>query len=137
MDSIVILYFLLMIIFIWIIIEIKDKRNKNREFTELQNTPIEVYRYTYRVYLNDGSNYLRLANGFCIVDFKEFVEHVVLKGEPLEIANTLVINIASITKAELVSKETKIIKPKVNKCYNSFYLSKGYSVKEVLEREIK
>lgn len=137
MDSIYMLWLIPIIILIWIVITMVDKKKEKKELEELQNTPIEVYRYTYKVYSNDGNNYTKLANAFCSIGFDEFIERILLNDTTLEINEELILNTENITKAELISKETKIIKPRVNRGYDSFYLSKGYSVEEVKEREVE
>lgn len=114
-----------------------DDRKETKEMKRLENTPIEVHRYKYKIHLIDGSKYEKESDFYVTDDFEEFVSRILLEYATLEIKNGLVINIENIAKAELIRKETKIIRPEVNRYYKSFYLSKGYSVEEAEKREVK
>lgn len=105
---------------------------QHKEDKRIENTPIDIYKYKYNVYLSDGSCYEKLANLYVVYDFDDFVKWDILYKNNLRINKTLVLNTEQIVKVELVDRIHKRIKPILNK----FGIDRVYTDKEVKEREI-
>lgn len=126
-------YFLLIIalatISYWVIMGVKDKRKTDK----IKNTPIDVYRYRYKVYLNDGSFYEKLANLYVTYSFDDFVKTDILWKDTLKYNDSLSINTKNITKVECI----KTIHNRVKPILSDFGVDKVYTEEEVLERKVK
>lgn len=107
---------------------VKDSAETKR----LENTPIDVYKYTYKIYLRDGSYYEKLANFYVNYSFCDFVKWDIFYKDSLKINNSLVVNTNQIIKIELVEAKHKSIKP----ILNHFGVDSVYTDEEVLEREV-
>ena len=112
---------------IWI--GIKQHKENNR----IENTPIDVYKYKYKVYLSDGSYYEKLANLYVNYSFDNFVKWDILYKDGFRINKSLILNTEQIVKVELVYMIHKRIKP----ILNDFGIDRVYNDKEVEEREVK
>lgn len=126
-------YFPLLIAFLGalylVIVVIKEKRKTDK----MKNTPIDVYRYMYEIYLNDGSCYEKLANLYVIYSFDDFVKTDILWKDTLKYNDSLSINTKNITKVECV----KTIHNRVKPILSDFGVDKIYTEEEVLERKVK
>lgn len=126
-------YFPLLIAFLGalylVIVVIKEKRKTDK----IKNTPIDVYRYRYKVYLNDGSCYEKLANVYVIYSFDTFVKTDILWKDTLKYNDFLSINTKNITKVECI----KIIHNRVKPILSDFGIDRVYTEEEVLQREVK
>lgn len=136
MDSVYILYLIPIIIVIWIIIVMRDKKKQKQEFKELQNTPIEVYRYTYKVYLNDGSNYIRTSIGWFAFNFEKFIKRCILVDDTLRIDNKIVVNTENISKFEVVKIESEIINPIMERFFNTIEPKEIYFPEEIVKQKL-
>ncbi|MDU3410010.1 hypothetical protein [Clostridium sp.] len=112
-----------------VIVVIKEKRKTDK----MKNTPIDVYRYMYNIYLNDGSFYEKLANVYVIYSFDTFVKTDILWKDTLKYNDFLSINTKNITKVECI----KIIHNRVKPILSDFGVDKVYTEEEVLERKVK
>lgn len=126
-------YFLILIAFTtisyWVAMGVKDKRKTDK----IKNTPIDVYRYRYKVYLNDGSFYEKLANLYVTYSFDDFVKTDILWKDTLKYNGSLSINTKNITKVECI----KTIHNRVKPILSDFGVDKVYTEEEVLERKVK
>lgn len=104
-----------------------------KEDKRKENTPIYVYKYTYKVYLSDGSRYEKLANLYVNYDFNDFVKLDILHKGGLKINGSLVVNTEQIVKVELINMIHKQIRP----ILNEFGIDRIYNDKEVEEREFE
>ena len=112
-----------------VIMWFKDKKKTKI----LANTPIDVYRYMYKVYLNDGNFYEKLANLYVTYSFDDFVKIDILWQDTLKYNDSLSINTENITKVEHIKTIHNSIKP----ILNDFGIDRVYTEEEVLEREVK
>lgn len=133
----IIISILFLVIVVIFIIDFMDKKKKRKELERLITTPIEVHRFTYKIYLNDGSSYIKLAKGYARYSFDSFVKYDILGYETLKLKEDLSINTDGITKVEMLEKETKTIKPIIKKFHTERWVEDLYTHEEVLEREIK
>lgn len=105
----------------------------HKENKRIENTPIDVYKYKYRVYLSDGSYYEKLANLYVNYSFDYFVKWNVLYKVSLRVNDSLVLNTKQIARVELIDMIHKSIKP----ILNEFGIDRIYNDKEVEEREVR
>lgn len=126
-------YFLL-IIALSIIVYLVTMCFKDQKKTRiLKNTPIDVYRYMYNIYLNDGSFYEKLANVYVTYSFDTFVKTDILWKDTLKYNDSLSINTKNITKVECI----KTIHNRVKPILSDFGVDKVYTEEEVLERKVE
>lgn len=104
-----------------------------KEDEVLENTPIDVYRYYYRVCLSNGENYEKTANLYVNYSFEKFVKCDILYKDTLRISESKILNTQQIVKAELLSATCKKIKPIVTE----YGIYSVYTDKEIEEREVK
>lgn len=130
MDMVDIFFGLTLIVSIGYLIWLGVK--ESMETKRLENTPIDVYKYTYKIYLRDGSHYEKVVNFYVNYSFYDFVKWDIFHKDSLKINNSLVINTNQIIKIELVEAKHKSIKP----ILNHFGVDSVYTDEEVLEREV-
>lgn len=113
-----------------------DRKKEEKMIKRLKETPVEVYRYTYKVYLNDGSNYLRTSVGWFTFSFEEFIKRCILSDDTLRIHNEIIVNTENISKFELIEVDLERIKPILRKCYRSTIVKEIYYPEEVVHRTV-
>lgn len=126
-------YFPLLIAFLGIVYLVIMWFKDQKKTKILENTPIDVYRYMYKIYLNDGSCYEKLANLYVTYSFDDFVKIDILWQDTLKYNDSLSINTENIAKVECI----KIIHNRVKPILSDFGVDKVYTEEEVLERKVK
>lgn len=131
------IFFIILLIFVMghpIINYIMDERSEAKEMKRLENTPIEVHRYKYKIHLIDGSKYEKESDFYVTDDFEEFVRDYILKKNSIPVVKYGVINPKCITKVDMLDCETRVIKPAVN---HSLWVMDYYEIEEIEKREVK
>lgn len=126
-------YFPLLIAFLGIVYLVIMWFKDQKKTKILENTPIDVYKYMYKVYLNDGNSYEKSANLYVTYSFDNFVKIDILWQDTLKYNDSLSINTENIAKVECIETIHYRIKPTLN----DFGIDKVYTEEEVLEREVK
>lgn len=126
-------YFPLLIAFLGIVYLVIMWFKDQKKTKILENTPIDVYKYMYKVYLNDGNSYEKSANLYVTYSFDNFVKIDILWQDTLKYNDSLSINTENIAKVECIETIHYRIKPTLN----DFGIDRVYTEEEVLEREVK
>jgi len=114
------------------------KKIGKEELKRLQNTPIEVYRYEMNICMNDGSEYLYIADRYVTYSFERFVGDIILDNETLKVGRVTVLNTRNISSVEILDCESKMIEPIILTGYkDKRYVCETYSIREALELEVK
>lgn len=115
---------------------ILDFINRRKENKRLENTPIEVYRYTYKVYLNDGTEYQRNSVGWFAFDFDNFIHRCILTDDTLRVNKTIVVNVENITRFELIETQKETIKPILESHVGEKFIREVYYPEEVIKQKL-
>ena len=120
----------------WIACKIETKK-ENKEEKRLENTPIEVYQYSFNLTMTNNEKFEMKSKTWTTYCFKEFIERFILNQDSIN-SNEIVLNTQNIVEAELVETEKKIIKPTVTRYFGgNFSVDNVYTNIEMKEREVK
>lgn len=115
-----------------ILLGVKQRKEDKR----IKSMPIDIFRYTYKVYLNDGSDYIRTSVGWFTFGFEEFVKRCILTDRTLRINNELVVNTENISKFELIEIDLESIKPILEDCVGEKFIREIYFPEEVIKQKL-
>lgn len=114
---------------------IKEEKKDNEEKERLEDTPIDVYKYTYDITMINKEKYQLKAGCWVTYDFRKYVETNIIRNEVIGIKECM-INTKNISEVNLVDSAKKTINPIVDEVYDYFTYD-VYSDKDVEEREVK
>lgn len=116
--------------------EVFESHNNKKKKEELEQIPIEVFKYTFHMYLNDGTDTRTTDILWTSVNFEKYVEDCVLCNDTFIVGN-IIVNSANISRIKFIGSEKKLIKPSVAIWSDEPYVMKYYSNDYVNENEIK
>ena len=109
---------------------------KKKENKILESTPIEVHRYTYKVYLNDGTEYQRDSIGWFVFDFDNFVKRCILCDDTLRVDKTTVVSVENISRFELIETNKETIRPILESYVGEKFVREIYYPEEVVKQKL-
>lgn len=112
-----------------------DSKKDKKEREKLENTPIEVYKYSFDITMTNNKKFQMTSGCWVTYSFRKYTENNIFNNDSIKIDNEI-LNPQNIVEVKFMEAEKKFIRPIVNRYFGEFSIDKVYSDEEVKEREI-
>ena len=113
-----------------------DSKKEKKEKEKLENTPIEVYKYSFDITMTNNEKFQMTSGYWVTYNFRRYAEDNIFNNDSIKVDNEI-LNPQNIVEVEFIGVEKKFIKPIVNRFFGGeFSIERIYNNKEVKEREV-